>query len=189
MELIKNTRFSTFLKQKEAIFQEADEQHSYILNVSVGQKLVIAAGEKLVVFRLSGYIKEFFESNTIFTKVFTETENTLFSKENIRYFKTVKLNEINHFCREIKDRLRVLAPFEIEMPIENRNGNRVTSPQVKIIANVHYQERLNTFLKTLSDKKMVEYFELESRDHLDVFNDEKIKRSLQIIEVIDLIFD
>jgi len=182
IELIKNSKFALFLNQKQAKLKETNEIDSYLMYVNLVEKRVVLVGEKLIVFRLAADLKDFFEANTIFSKVFKENENALFSIENIKYFKLVKSAEISNYCKEITKKIGIPTPFEIETLTNEINGTKVTSQQVKLTANVHFHERLNSFLKALSDKKIIEYFQLENSDQMDVFSDEKIRRNLEILE-------
>ena len=182
IELIKNSKFSFFLNQKAAKLRETNETESYLMYVNLIDKRVVVVGEKLIVSRLAADIKDFFEANTIFSKVYKQNDDVLFSIENIKYFRLVKSAEINNYCQEITKKIGILTPFEIQTLNNETNGIKVTSHQVKLTANVYFHDRLKSFLKTLSDKKIIELFHLENNDQLDVFSDEKVRRNLELME-------
>ncbi len=180
LKLFGDGKFNTFVKNLENDLKTTNESNLFLITSSISEKKVFITGVKLIVDRLLIDIKDFFDSNTIMTKLYNENEIDLFSHENIKYLKVVKTNEINDHLEQIKQQFKILKPFQI-LEDNNNNKEQIKKYQIKFETNKRTHDLLISFLKNLIDTKRIDYFGM-SDEKLEVFMDSKMQTILETVE-------
>ena len=133
-----------------------------MVRVEKQKREITCTGEKLLVDRINADIIDFFDSNTIFSKYYSE-----FSYEDIEYFKKAFKNKISEFGEKFKIKI------DYEINIFNVGLVKIESNNLKITANSINHDRCLTFLNGSLKFKQVENFSLKNKEVIDYFYENK----------------
>ena len=170
MELVKKAVFENFLIKLENRLKSCGEHMQKQIAIHHDKQLISCTGQHSVVDRVANDIKNFFEINSVFCSYLTDKE---LSWEDLKYFKLVKLNEIQEFCDQIYEELNVKCPFLVEELRDEEPHDMNASFRIKITANKYYHDKLMQFLNHLLKSKIKVSLKFEN-ELANVFTDSKV---------------
>ena len=141
----------------------SNEHTRYIIRIEKQSKQITCTGEKLLVDRLLNDIRDFFDSNTIYSKYYNE-----FSYEDIEFFRKVIHKKVLLFSEKFKIKFEFESTKQI---VENLV--KIDMCKLRITTNVSNHERCLNFLNECLQTKQVERHKLKHEEIMEYFYESK----------------